>query len=59
MRWVWIISGVRYEWTHLGLGSASECGRETLLDRLFEWLVVRNTEMMKGGCRVITMPNRA
>ena len=28
------------EWTHLGLGSTSECGRETLLDRGVEWLIV-------------------
>lgn len=41
MKWVWISSEVRHEWTHLGLGSASECGREPLLDRVFEWLVVQ------------------
>ena len=29
-----------FEWTHLGLGSASECGRETLLDRKVEGLTV-------------------
>ena len=28
------------EWTHLGLGSASECGRETLLDPRVEELIV-------------------
>ena len=39
MRWVWISSAVRCEWTHLGLGSASECGRETLLDRGVKGLI--------------------
>ena len=29
------------EWAHLGLGSASECGRETLLDREVEGLTIR------------------
>ena len=29
-----------YEWTHLGLGCASECGKETLLDREVEGLTV-------------------
>ena len=31
IRLVWISSAVQYEWTHLGLGSALEYGRETLL----------------------------
>ena len=37
---VWMSSVVRCEWTHLGLGSALECGGETPLDRGVKWLVV-------------------
>ena len=33
-------SGVRCEWVHLGLWSASECSRETLPDCGVEWLIV-------------------
>ena len=36
----WMTSAVGYEWTHLELGCASECGRETLLDREVEGLTV-------------------
>ena len=40
MRWVWISCAVRCEWAHLGLGFASECGRETLLDRGVEVMII-------------------
>ena len=40
MRSVWISSAMRYEWTHLGLESALEYGRETLLDHGAEVLTI-------------------
>ena len=40
IRSVWISSAMRYEWTPLGLGSALEYGRETLLDHGAEVLTI-------------------
>ena len=40
MRWVWMSSAVRCEWTHLGLRSALECDGETPLDHGVKWLFV-------------------
>jgi len=46
-----IVGEVGGEWAHLGLGSASECGRETLLDRGVEGqtvLALRSAVAMLG-----------
>ena len=37
---VWSCSAVRWEWTHLGVGSGSECGRETLLDHGVDVVII-------------------